>query len=213
MEAAPYHSGVPFPRKLLNEGEEIVLDLRPHWWVFVKPILTLVLVVAATVAATRYIDGDIPLYVGLGFSVLVILGLIWRYLEWVTTNFVVTTDRLIYRAGVFGKSGREIPLERLNDIAVNQTLFERLIRAGDVMIESGGERGQQTFHDIKAPFIVQNVIYREIENAQARDADRMAGKRELSVPEQIEKLAELRDRGVLSPAEFDAKKAQLLERM
>jgi uncharacterized membrane protein YdbT with pleckstrin-like domain len=204
---------VPFPRKLLNEGEDIVLDMRPHWWVFVKPIVLLILVVAATVVAANFIDNDLPVYVGLGMTVFVLLGLVWRYLLWVTTNFVVTTDRLIYRAGVFGKSGREIPLERLNDISVNQTLFERLIRAGDVMIESGGERGQQTFRDIKAPFIVQNVIYREIENAQARDAERISGHHELSVPEQIEKLAELRDRGVLSPEEFEAKKAQLLERM
>jgi len=31
---------VPYPKKLLNEGEELALDLRPHWWFFSKHIAT-----------------------------------------------------------------------------------------------------------------------------------------------------------------------------
>jgi hypothetical protein len=79
--------------------------------------------------------------------------------------------------------------------------------------ESGGERGQQTFSDLPKPFLVQNAIYREIENAQARDAERISGSRPLSIPEQIEKLDDLRRRGVLTGAEFEAKKKQLLDRL
>ena len=111
------------------------------------------------------------------------------------------------------KRGKEIPLERINDISFNQSVFERLIGAGDLLIESGGEQGQQRFSDINHPFDVQNEIYRQIERSQARDMDRMAGRRQLSIPEQIEKLDELRQKGVLSQAEFDAKKTQLLEQI
>ena len=118
------------------------------------------------------------------------------------------------RSGVFSKSGHEIPLERVNDITSKQSVFERLIGAGDLQIQSGGgDVGPQVIPNMKKPFAVQNEIYRQMEAAQARDADRMAGRRELSVPEQLEKLDELRQRGVLSQAEFDAKKAQLLDRM
>ena len=101
----------------------------------------------------------------------------------------------------------------MNDISFHQSLFERLLGAGDLVIESAGERGQQPFTDIPRPARVQNEIYRQIELAQSRSADRMSGRRELSVPEQLEKLDELRQRGVISQAEFDAKKAQLLDRM
>ena len=130
-----------------------------------------------------------------------------------SSDFAVTNRRLIYRYGVVAKHGREIPLDRVNDITFRQSIFERMIGAGDLMIESGGERGQERFANISRPSKVQNVIYREIERAQARDADRMAGRRELSVPEQLEKLDELRQRGVISQAEFDQKKTQLLDRM
>ena len=202
---------MPFPRKLLNEGEDVVLDLHPHWWYFVKPALALVVTVVGAVALR---DND-PARIAL--LVLIVASVVWLvvvYARWTTTNVVVTTDRLIHRVGVLGKRGKEIPLERVNDIAVNQTLFERLIGSGDVTVESGGERGQQVFTDIPKPFLVQNVIYTEMERSGARDAKRAhGGGRDLSIPEQLEKLDELRQRGVISQAEFDAKKAQLLDRM
>jgi uncharacterized membrane protein YdbT with pleckstrin-like domain len=204
---------VAFPPKLLNEGEEVVLDLHPHWWFFAGPLAALVLTVAATIAVMALDLPDWLWYVLLALTALNALWLIARLAKWQTTNFVVTTDRLIYRSGVMAKKGKEIPLERLNDISFNQGILERMLGSGDLMIESGGERGQQMFSDIRRPARVQNEIYRQIEASQGRDHDRMAGRREPSIPEQIDKLDELRSRGVISQAEFDAKKAQLLDRM
>lgn len=206
---------MPFPRKFLNEDEDILLDLHPHLWFFVAPVATLILVVGGTVAVGVITDEQptIAVWGQLALLLLAVLWLIVRYLKWVTTSFVVTTDRLITRTGVLSKQGREIPLERVNDIACSQSIFERLIGAGDLLIESGGERGQQTISDVARPFQVQNDIYTAIESAQDRDVRRAAGQPMLSVPEQIEKLDDLRQRGVISQAEFDAKKTQLLERM
>ena len=202
-----------FPRKLLNEGEEVVLDLRPHWWFFVGPFFWLVVVAAATGAVAWFDIDDIVWKVGLGVTGLALLWLLARLAKWTTTQFVITTDRLISREGVFAKKGKEIPLERINDITFSQRIVERLLGSGDLMIQSGGELGQQHFSNIKRPARVQNEIHRQMEAAAGRDMDRMAGRRELSIPEQIEKLDELRQRGVISQAEFDAKKAQLLDRM
>ena len=204
---------MPFPRKLLNDAEDIVLDLHPHWWFFAGPALALVASIALVVVTAAKTDSDIALYLAAGGLVLMLLWFVGRYLRWATTNFVVTTDRLIFRSGVLSKHGREIPLERVNDISFHSSLFERVIGAGDLVIESAGERGQQSFTDIPRPSRVQNEVYRQIELAQQRNADRQAGRRELSLPEQLEKLDELRQRGVISQAEFDAKKAQLLDRM
>jgi len=204
---------VPFPRKLLNDNEDIVLDLRPHWWFLSGPVATVVLTVALTIFVAAIGAPTLVLLASLALMIVALVWLLVRFLRWTTTNFVVTTDRLIFRSGVLSKHGREIPLERVNDITFNASLFERVIRAGDLVIESAGERGQQMFTDIPRPMHVQNEVYRQIEAAQQRDADRMSGRRELSVPEQLEKLDELRQRGVISQAEFDAKKSQLLDRM
>ena len=206
---------MPFPKKLLNEGEEIVLDLRPHWWFLVGPAAALVVTVVASILLIS-VHGflhDYGLWVTTGLAVLALLWFAGRYWRWTTTEFIVTSDRLIRRDGIFAKNGKEIPLERLNDISYHQTAFERIIGTGDLMIESAGKSGQEVFPDLPKPGLVQNEIYRQIELMKTRDADRMAGRRELSVPEQLEKLDELRQRGIISQAEFDAKKAQLLERM
>jgi uncharacterized membrane protein YdbT with pleckstrin-like domain len=206
---------MPFPRKFLNENEDIVLDLHPHWSYFIAPGLALVAsIVLAVLAAQR--EGDVADGLTYAALVLILVSLIWlvvRYVKWATTHFVVTTDRLIHRSGVFTKQGKEIPLERLNDVSFRKTLLERMLGAGDLLIESAGEQGQQEFHNFTHPERVQNEIHRHVELAQARDADRLAGRRELTPLEQLEKLDELRQRGVISQAEFEVKKAQLLDRM
>jgi membrane protein YdbS with pleckstrin-like domain len=202
-----------FPTKLLNEGEEVVLDLRPHWWYLSGPVALVVLVLAGTIAS---LVAGAPKALSIAVAVVLVISVVWlltRYAKWTTTSFVLTSHRLVHRSGVLAKAGREIPLDHINDISYHQTIFDRLLGAGDLVIESAGERGQEVFPDLPKPGLIQNEIYRQIDAGKTRLADRMAGRRELSIPEQIDKLDELRQRGVISQSEFDAKKAQLLDRM
>jgi uncharacterized membrane protein YdbT with pleckstrin-like domain len=213
---------VAFPRKLLHEHEEVILDLRPHWSYFLGRGLVLLAAVALFVAVAVTLDNDFVPWI---FGVLVLVALarlISRYASWTTTEFVVTTDRLILRAGIIGKKGMEIPLDRVNTVFFSQKLRERLFGFGDLIIESGGERGQQVINNVSHPEQVQSVIHAAMESEQdqregARYADRTTTAtgpmdRE-SVLDQIDRLDQMRQRGVISQAEFDTKKAQLLERL
>ena len=112
-----------------------------------------------------------------------------------------------------GRIGRLDPHAPPGKITFRQSIFERIIGAGDLAIESAGERGQETFTDVRRPAIVQQEIYRQVEATRAREAQRASGSHALSVPEQLDKLDELRQRGVISQAEFDAKKAKLLDQI
>ena len=98
------------------------------------------------------------------------IWLVIRYLKWLTTNFVITSNRLIFRQGVVAKSGIEIPLERVNNVNFHQSVFERMLGAGDLLIESGGEDGQQRFTDIRRPAQVQNLIHAQMESHYQRRA-------------------------------------------
>jgi uncharacterized membrane protein YdbT with pleckstrin-like domain len=208
---------VAFPRKLLNDGEEVVLDLRPHWIYMAEPTFAVVGSIVVGILALKVDVSFIKL-----LAALLVLGCLgWfgiRYAKWSNTNFVVTSDRVIHRVGVIAKHGIEIPLERINTVFFNQSMFERLLGAGDLGIESAGERGAETFEDVRKPAIVQNEIYRQMEANSSRlhGGGRHAAPTQeagLSIPEQIEKLDELRKRGVISDQEFAAKKADLLNRM
>lgn len=154
-------------------------------------------------------------YVGYGAAVVLLAASAWaaiRVARRQTTEFVVTTHRLVYRSGLMAKRGKEIPLERINDISFNQSVFERMIGTGDLAIESAGAQSRETFSDIPKPSQVQNEIYKQMEGAETRRGDRVAGRREPTLGEQLQQLDDLRQRGVLTQAEFDAKKQQLLDR-
>ena len=201
-----------FPGKLLQEGEELALDLRPHWRFLLRPALALAGAVAASVLAAVAGAPDPVLLLLAAVTLAVLAWFVGRYLRWASTSFVVTSDRLISRSGVLAKRGMEIPLERVNTVFSHQTLLERLLRCGDLTIESGGEQGQQHLADIPRPADVQSEISRRIEANHAR-LGRATPATAPSIPDQLERLDDLRRRGVVTQAEFDAKKAHLLERM
>jgi uncharacterized membrane protein YdbT with pleckstrin-like domain len=209
-----------YPRRLLNEGEEIALDLKPHWWFFAQHIVTGVplLVLFALILSTAGDTQRNLLWVWLVVAIAWAIWLLFKYVSWFFTQFVVTTDRVIYRTGALSKHGVEIPLDRISNINFHQRIFERLIGAGDLEIESAGQDGESKFSDVRHPDAVQQEIYRQAEaNARKRAAwtrgDAPAAPAEKTIPEQLEQLASLRDRGIITPTEFEAKKAQLLERM
>jgi uncharacterized membrane protein YdbT with pleckstrin-like domain len=150
---------------------------------------------------------------------------------------VLTTERLIFRSGVVAKFGREIPLERINDVTFSQSLFERMIGAGDLLLESAGEHGQSRFSNIRDPEAVQLEIYRQMEANDRRRAGYattqphpVAADRTPTPPthtpsahtpparsrtplDDLERLANLRDRGAVTEEEFQRMKRELLDRM
>src|SRR4029453_17627524 len=83
---------------------------------------------------------------------------------------VLTTERLIFRSGLVAKFGREITLERINDVTFSQSLFERLGRVGDLLIESAGVHGPSRFTHIPDPEAGQLEIYRQMEANDRRRA-------------------------------------------
>src|SRR3979411_1403947 len=151
---------MPFPTKLLNQDEEVELDLHPHWWFLSGPVTTVVVVLVGTIAAKIGGVSDSIVLVLVFFLLVSLFWLLTRYAKWATTNFVLTNDRIIHRTGVIAKHGREIPLDHINDISYNQSIFERIIGAGDLTIESAGERGQEVFPDLPKPGVVPNEIHR-----------------------------------------------------
>ena len=152
---------------------------------------------------------------------MLILGcLVWfgvRYARWITTNFVVTTDRLIYRHGVLAKHGIEIPLERVNTVFFNQSVFERMLGAGDLVIESAGEMGarRSPTSSTRRPCRTRSTArWRPTRTASstgvgmsAAAGGAVADQHDDSIPDQIGELDELRQQGLVSEDEFAAKKS------
>jgi len=199
---------MPLPKDMLNQNENLVLDIHPHWWYFAGSIGILIPVVIGEVFIALKIDGGFWNFlpkVSAGALALTALWVGWKFLLWRTTHFAVTSYRVIYQKGFFSKQGIEIPLERVNNVNFNQSIIERILGAGDLLIESGGQDGQQRFSDIQRPQIVKNMM---LEQVQLR-MDGRTGTRANDAATQLEKLEGLLQRGAITQEEFEREKGKI----
>lgn len=200
-----------YPERLLTDGEDIVREFRPHWRMLVIPIGWTVLFAAVVIATWAFApDNDVFDWVVTGLAVVAWFPLgFYPLISWWFTTYVLTSERLIRRSGVLARRGLEIPLERINDIQFSQTILERVLRSGDLLIESAGEHGQSRFRDIPDPEGFQSLIY-HVRESRTRDLGGGSAEPVDGVTK-LQRLADLLKDGLISQEEFDAKKQQLLD--
>lgn len=158
-----------FPERLLADDEEVVLHLHPHWKVLVYPVGVFIvtaglagfLAALIDVAAVRWAIAVLALGVIVYFTVR-------PAVVWASTHFVLTTHRVLLREGVLARSGRDVPLARINDVSFEHSLFERALGCGTLVVESAGERGQVVLRDIPGVENVQSTLYRLVEEDNER---------------------------------------------
>ena len=208
---------MPFPRRLLIPDEQLVLDLRPHPIALVMP--TLVTIVGFVAASWLTAKTDVADWVWwVLFLIVLVLYPVPKLIAWLTSNFAVTSDRVIHRQGFIAKRSMEIPLEAINDVRFEQGILDRMVGAGTLVISSASEFGRNTFDDIRHPEAVQKVIYEQGESNKKRMYQGSAAGQGPPPPPpaapsattELERLARLRADGVLSEEEFQTQKAKIL---
>lgn len=153
-----------FPDDVLTEDEQVVLHLHPHWKALIRPVLALVLAVAAVVAAWSLLPagdaGRIGLYVVAALALLLVaVFTLVPYLRWRSTHYLFTDERVLIQHGILNRERRDIPLARINDHAMHQRFVERIFGCGTLTIESAGERGQSVLVDVPGVGQVQTKLY------------------------------------------------------
>jgi uncharacterized membrane protein YdbT with pleckstrin-like domain len=215
-------TAMSYPEDALAAHEKLVLNLHPHPWVLAGPAILLVLATAAGIAALGF-AWPLPVVILIVVAIVVAAGwFLAKFAVWYSTYFVLTSDRVMAREGVFNQKSIEMPLENVNTVLSDQSVIERIMRIGDIEIESASKDGTQRFEDIRRPSDVRKEIYVQKEENENRKYDRMgeaahhhqggAGGGD-SITDQINRLADLRDRGALSEGEFQSKKTELLNRL
>jgi uncharacterized membrane protein YdbT with pleckstrin-like domain len=122
---------------------------------------------------------------------------------------VVTDQRLIDRQGVLSRSGVEIPIRSVDNVNFTQSIFERLLGVGKIVIESGGKEGQQVIPYVARPEEVQKIIHGAIH--EMRDSSGFERAPTFSgVSRELERLEALWERGTLTDEEFAEQKRRLL---
>ena len=161
---------MPFPRRLLTEDEEVVVELRPHWAYLGRPLVVAVAVVALAIAlVVNFSNAPVGvLYVLLALVTGSALWLAGRLVRWFASSFVVTNTRIIQRTGVFARRGLELRLERINQLSYHQSIPDRILRTGELHVEMGGDTGLVVFDHVPRPAAVQSVITEQIDALRHR---------------------------------------------
>jgi uncharacterized membrane protein YdbT with pleckstrin-like domain len=152
-----------YPAKLLTDGESIVYDMRPHWRVLFYPAVALVAIVFVTVFALGAAPTGwdwLRYAVMIGAAILFVMWVIVPVVRWSTSQYVVTNRRVIVRTGIVARQGRDMPLQRLNDVHFKYGVIDRLLGCGDLIVESAGETGQLLIHSVPDVELIQREIFR-----------------------------------------------------
>lgn len=162
-----------YPRALLSEGEDVVLDLHPHAKALIVPLALVPVIVGLgsfLAAITPAGSAQRPLQLAVLVVVLIALARfsLPPYLRWQSTHYVITNRRIVLRSGILSRSGRDIPLNRVNDVSFEHGLVERMLRTGSLTVESAGERGQLVLTDVPRVERVQRTIYELVQQHELR---------------------------------------------
>lgn len=164
------------PKLDLMPGERMVLHSHPHWWFFYKQALGglgVIFLLAFTIWANGTL-ADVLIWVTIVAFVGWLLATAYQFVQWQTTRFAVTDQRVAYQYGFFKRGGVSIPLNRVNNVNFEQGVLERMLDNGVVLVESAGETGDSVFENIPNPDAVRNAIFQQMNAFEDAGADRDA---------------------------------------
>jgi membrane protein YdbS with pleckstrin-like domain len=139
--------------KLLGADEYVVVSTRTHWKALIFPVFLLLVVAGAggflaAIVPTGSMRTPLRIAI-LAVGVVVLLTFAAKpFLNWFFSTYTLTNRRLITRHGILTRTGRDIPLMRINDVSYEHGLIDRMLGCGTLMIESAGERGQVILPDV-----------------------------------------------------------------
>ena len=158
-----------FPDDVLTAEEDLVFHLRPHWKAAVRPGLVLAFFLAATIIAWVMLPtttgGRIGVWVVVTLSVVVgVRRGVWPLLVWRCTHYVFTDERILMQDGVLSRDRRDLPLARINDHVMSQSLLGRMLGYGRMTIDSIGDQ-IAVLEAVPQVQYVQTTLYELIEGA------------------------------------------------
>lgn len=208
--------------ELLGEGESVLFSSRQHRFVlfariFFELLLLGLLAAAALVALQAWpANGQLIALAAALVGLIVLLSALRDYLRWRNEQFVVTDRRVLQIEGVLNKNVLDSSLEKINDVQLTQSILGRMFDYGTIEILTASEEAINRMDAIAQPL----EFKRAMQDARAR-YDGYLDRGQVRAYEQprsdvqglLEQLAALRDRGILSDAEFEAKKRDVLSRI
>jgi len=211
-----------YAEKNLAPGETILHRARYHWIFYHLPLLLLLLAVLLGIAsfyATQKAPGEgvaRPVgFLALGFAVFAAIAFLARRIRASADEFVVTNRRVMRKTGLVAREIEQVPVEKIQDVTVEQGVLGRLLGYGTVLVETASERmGMLAFPDIARPEAFRNALWgRPADAGPATAATATSAPAARSPKERLAELENLRQQGLVSQEEYAAKRTEILSHL
>lgn len=229
--------------QLLAQNEDIKYETHQHPFVFFSRILAELAVMAVLVVALIAVSQQqnekwerVQPYVlpVLGILALIVLGsAVIDFLRWRNERYILTDRRVIHLRGIVNKSTMDSSLEKINDVQMRQTFFGRMFNYGDLEIQTANENSDNYLSNIRAPLEFKRAMlnakeehdtipaayvnmqpsanaYQPPRTPTGQLSPRLTQK---EIEEQLTRLSDLRQKNLISDADFETKKHEILSRI
>lgn len=205
-----------YVESMLGEHERLVFSTHQHWMVLASALLVNLAIALVILFVTAIVL--IPLASPLGWiaGLLVVVPaarFVYHWLLWQNREYIITNRRVIQVEGIVNKNVIDSSLEKVNDVKLSQSVVGRIMGYGDVEILTASELGANLFKRIGEPIKFKTAMLNQKEALGLGEVPVGAGQPPQDVPELIENLAQLRQKGLITEEEFQRKKQDLLARL
>ena len=204
---------------LLGENERILMTARQHWFILAAEIILEVTVIIVVFAGIIFSITLNPV-MAVAFSLIGILllllplgSLVRDILLWSHHEYIITNWRVIQVSGVINKNVIDSNLEKVNDVKMSQSFFGRIFGYGDIEILTASELGINKFKRIELPVKFKTSMINAKEALERRHEGLPPTNAASDPTEMLARLGELKEKGVVTEAEFQEKKAELLKKI
>jgi len=159
-----YAGPMALPRRFLNEDEELLAELRPHWIFLFGPLFTSIGVWAALIVLV-VLWSKAPGWTNYPILIIALIPALWllgRVVRWRSYVVALTSTRILVRQGILGRDTVQLRLQRITEVNIRQELIERMLGTGSLIIDVQGEDDSLTLEYMRKPAVVQRVINSQI---------------------------------------------------
>ena len=151
------------PSELLP-GESLILRAHQHWVVVVKSLVIpiVLLVIVGIVDLTVKSGTNIQHFRTILTLVAIAIAGLWFivvWIRWQSTAYTLTDQRIKIEAGVFGRSSKIIPIDRIQDCTTRQTLVGRMLGYGRVEVDAAGAQGAEVLDHLPSPGTFRDEVF------------------------------------------------------
>lgn len=198
-------------RTTLKKDEKLLGIFKLHWLYFIFPIIyATIFFIAFFLFNKTWL---------LSFVTLFIIWFFYKLLKYLTSSFIVTDNRVIGEYGILSSNFDETPLNKINNVTYSKPILGQIFNYGKVIIQSGATKGESGITFVANPKALRDMISDLIDK---HDPSKVTQPKivetkfhtvsnNISFSDEIMKLNDLKEKGIINEAEFLKAKERLLE--